>query len=37
MQDVEFADSPLEIVGVVLDYNVTNATNKMADLKAGKS
>ena len=37
MQDVEFADSPLEIVGVVLDYDVVNATNKIADLKAGKS
>ena len=37
MPDAEFADSPLEIVGVVLDYNVANATNKMSDLKAGKS
>ena len=37
MTDAEFADSPFEIVGVVLDYDIANATNKMADLKAGKS
>lgn len=37
MQDAEFADSPLEIVGIVLDYDIANATNRIADLKAGKS